>query len=113
MPKVATARPALVKRSSGSRVRLPTIVTVLSAISSAFRRLRRVSGRRAGFDHAAPGGFAVGQADQLVANDIVREAQVALELVQRAAIGEHVEEDVVALFLAVDRVGEASLPPPV
>jgi len=62
--------------------------------------------------HAAASGFVVGQADELVADDLVREAQVALQLVERAGRRHDVEEDVVALFLLVDLVGEAPLPPP-
>jgi hypothetical protein len=54
----------------------------------------------------------VGQAEELVADDLVREAQVALQLVQRACWRNDVEEDVVALFLLLDLVGEAPLPPP-
>src|SRR4051812_26329354 len=105
MPRVAMAWPLWVNRSSGSRVRFPTRVTVLSAM---------VSCLSAGLllDHAAASGLVVGQADELVADDLVREAQVALQLVERAGRRHDVEEDVVALFLLVDLVGEASLPPP-
>src|SRR4249919_3724497 len=104
MPSVAMAWPLWVKRSSGSRVRLPTRVTVLSAMMACLS---------AGLlDHAAARRFVVGQAEELVADDLVREAQVALQLVQRARWRNDVEEDVVALFLLLDLVGEAPLPPP-
>src|SRR4249919_2110946 len=97
MPRVAMACPAWVKRSSGSRVRFPTRVTVLSAMM--------VTCLSAGLlDHAAARGLVVGQAEELVADHLVREPQAALELVQRAGRRNDVEEDVVALFLLVDLV---------
>src|SRR5262245_60232742 len=104
MPSVAMAWPLWVKRSSGSRVRFPTRVTVLSAMVVCLS-----AGR---LDHAAARGFVVGQAEELVADDLVREAQVALQLAERARRRHDVEEDVEALFLLVDLVGEAPLPPP-
>ena len=53
------------------------------------------------------------QADQLVANDVVREAELALELVEGAATGEALDHEVVAGFLLVDRVREGALSPPI
>jgi hypothetical protein len=54
----------------------------------------------------------VGQAEELVADDIVRETQAALQPIEGAGGRNDVEEDVVALFLLVDGVGEATLAPP-
>jgi hypothetical protein len=86
-------------------VRFPTRVTVLSAMMAFCLSAGRL-------DHAASCGLMVGQAEELVADDFVREPHVALQLVQGAGCGNDVEEDVVALFLLVDLIGEAALPPP-
>src|SRR4051812_47151600 len=99
MPRVAMACPDWVKRSSGSRVRFPTRVTVLSAMVASCLSASPL-------DHAAARGFMVGQAEELVADDIVRETQAALQLIEGAGGRNDVEEDVVALFLLVDGVGE-------
>ena len=96
MPKLATARPPVVKRSSGSRVTLPTRVTVLSAMGLSPLRCRGRPGRGGAVDHAAARGLGVGQADQLVADDLVREAERALEVVEGAGSGDEVEDHVVA-----------------
>src|SRR3954447_17721116 len=107
MPKVAMAWPEGVNRNSGSRVMLPTRVTLLSGT----RGLLRSSGRRRGLlaEKAAAGGFAIGQSDQLVAGDVGREGQLALEIVEGARFGEDLEDDVGPFGLVIDLVGE---PPP-
>ncbi len=76
---------------------LPTTVTVLSGMSNS----PQSSGRRRGLLTEKPtaGGFAVGQSDQLVANDVVREPQLALEIIERAGLGEDLEDDVRASVL--------------
>ena len=70
-PKVVTGAPAGVKRSSGSRVRLPTMVTLDDM----------AYGLLVGslLEEAAPGGLTVGQAHDLVADGLVRESQRPLE----------------------------------
>ena len=55
----------------------------------------------------------IGQTDELVADDVVREAERALELVEGATGGEALDHDVVAGLLLVDRVGVLALPPPI
>ena len=106
------AWPRGVKRSSGSRVTLPTRVTVLSAMSWLLLPGRSRFGLAVA-EQAATGGLAVGQADELVADDLVREAQGPVEVVEVAGLGDDLEDDVVALVLVVDLVGEAALAPPV
>src|SRR5688500_16044367 len=76
-PNVATAAPPGVKRSSGSRVTLPTRTMVLSNAMAALRSSACGRAEKASF-----GRFAVGQADDFVADDFVREAQVAIERVE-------------------------------
>src|SRR6476620_822877 len=74
-PKLATPLPPPVKRSSGSRVMLPTRVTELSAMGVPS------SGSAAsgcGVDQAAARRLGVGQTDELVADDVVRDAERAL-----------------------------------
>src|SRR3954447_7480692 len=66
-----------------------------------------------GARHAAALGLVLRQADQLVADDLVREAQGALQAVERATGRHHLDDEVVAGLLAIDRVGELALPPPV
>src|SRR5262245_17553419 len=101
-PKVVTGAPAGVKRSSGSRVRLPTMVT-LDDIGSLPPSWQPARG-------AAAGGLTVGQAHDLVADGLVRESQRPLELVEVAAPHE-LEDHVVALVLVVDLIGEAASAP--
>src|SRR4051794_35590491 len=109
MPKVAMAWPEGVNRNSGSRVMLPTRVTLLSGT----RGLLRSSGGRRGLlaEKAAAGGFAIGQSDQLVADGVVPEAQLALEIVEVARFGQDLEHDVETLRLVIDLVGEAAPAP--
>ena len=68
--------------------------------------------RPASPSEAAAGGLVVGQADELVADDLVREAQDALEGVEVGAVGHDLEDHVEALVLVVDLVGEAAPAPP-
>src|SRR5687767_10416723 len=72
---------------------------------------RAASGRW--LHHAAARSLGIGETDELVADDVVRDAERALELVQGAALGQHVEHDVVAVLLLVDRVGVLATTPPV
>ena len=76
-PKEAVGCPVLVKRSSGSRVMLPTRTTLLSvAIVCSSRpatRLGAASWRPAGPPLAAADGL--GQPDDLVADDLVGQAR--------------------------------------
>ena len=46
-----------------------------------------------------------------MADDVVRETEEALELVERAGLGHDLEHDVEALVLVVDLVGEAAPTP--
>src|SRR5438094_5359769 len=94
---------------------LPTTVTVLSMVRSfgVATASGRGGGPGAGRGQAAASGFGVGQADQLVADDVVRETERALEVVERPGLGNEIEDGVVALGLVVDLVGEAPLAPPV
>src|SRR5581483_932034 len=109
-PKVAIACPEEVKRSSGSRVMLPTRVTELSGIEA----LLGSSGRgRCLAEQAAAGGLPVGQTDQLVADDVVREAQLAFEVVEGTGLHDDLEHDVGPFVLVVDLVREASPAPAV
>ena len=55
----------------------------------------------------------VGQADELVADDLVREPEPPLEVVEAGAVAHELEDDVGAVVLVVDLVGEASLAPQV
>src|SRR4051794_15886015 len=103
MPKLATPRPPVVYRSSGSRVTLPTRVTVLSAIGGS---LPEVAASGGGAGHAAALGLGLGQADELVADDFVRESQGAFQVVERPTGGHRLDDEVVAGLLAIDRVGE-------
>src|SRR5215217_7727310 len=85
------------------------MVTVLSAMGGPFW----VAASGGGHCHAAALGLVLGQADQLVADDLVREAQGALQLVEGAPWRDRLDDEVVAGLLAVDRVGVLTLPPPV
>ena len=68
---------------------------------------------RRGDAHAAASRLGVGKTDELVADDVVREAERALELVEGATRGQDLGNDVVAVLLLVDRVGELALAPPI
>jgi len=48
-----------------------------------------------------------------VADDVVREAQRALEFVERAGRRDRLDDQVVPGLFAVDRIGELALTPPV
>src|SRR5690606_8638547 len=63
-------------------------------------------------EQAAAGGLVVGQADELVADDVVREPELVLETREVRATDE-LDDEVVALGLLVDLVGEAALAPAV
>ena len=72
---------------------LPTTVTVLSAMDrslSCQAAVRPACLRRT--DQAAAGGLGVGQADELVADDVVRESERTLEVVERPRLGDEVED---------------------
>ena len=58
-------------------------------------------------------GLGDGQPDQLVADDLVRDAERTLELVERPRRRRRPRHHVVAGLLVVDRVGEAALAPPI
>src|SRR5690606_12715763 len=58
-------------------------------------------------EEPAAGRLVVGQADELVADDLVREAQRPLEALEVTAVGGELPDDVVPLGLVVDLVGEA------
>src|SRR5262245_32848221 len=108
-------RPDCVKRSSGSRVRFPTNVTLFSdAIACSDRDAGGGSTRRGGPGlRPAAAGLGVGKADQLVADDFVREPERPLHLVEGRALGFDQRVDrVVALGLVLDLVGEAAFTPP-
>jgi len=63
--------------------------------------------------HAAALGLGVGQTDELVADDVVRETKRALELVERSTRSDALDDEVVTRLLLVDRVGELTLSPPI
>src|SRR5690554_1771703 len=110
-PKLATAMPPGVKRSSGSRVTFPTTVTVLS---NAIRDLRSLAGRgRCGIpaEQAAAGRLVIGEPEDLVADGFVRETEEAIDLVEVGGLGDDLEHDVEALVLVVDLVGEPAHAP--
>src|SRR6476620_3393908 len=116
MPKLVTPRPPLVKRSSGWGVTLPTRVTVLSAMGVVRPCDVRVCPGAAsgGVDrHAAARGLGDGQLEQLEADDLVRDAERALELGEGAGRCDGLDHQVVTGVLAVDRIGEGTLAPPV
>src|SRR4249920_3428941 len=115
MPKLATPRPPLVKRSSGSRVTLPTRVTVLSAMGLYSLAMSGCPGAASGGvdRHTAARGLGDGQLEQLEADDLVRDAERALELGEGAGRCDGLDHQVVAGVLAVDRIGEGTLAPPV
>src|SRR5687768_9563306 len=87
-------------------------VTVLSAmvadlLSGLFGRCCRLA------EQAAASGLPVGQADELVADDLIRETERPLERLEALAFVGELPHDVVALGLVVDLVGEAAATPPV
>src|SRR6478752_2557031 len=97
---VATPRPPCVKRSSGSRVKVPVMVTVLSAMVFPLSGTAAGSGR--GANQAAALGLGIGKAKELVADDVVRESELTLEVVECATRCQQVEDGVVAVLLLVD-----------
>src|SRR4051812_14720499 len=107
--------PPAVNRSSGSRVRFPTTVTVLSAMAGSYSVAclddAAVSGRR--LRQAAACCLGIGKPDELVADDVVGDAERPLEVVEGATRSEQLVHDVVAVFLLVDRVGILATAPPV
>ena len=93
---------------------LPTSGDVLSAMVVSSRGDRGAQAAGARLDQAATGGLGIGQADELVADDVVRETERALEDRRgHRGLGDEVEDRVVALGLVLDLVGEAALAPPV
>src|SRR5918996_2059312 len=91
--KFATWRPEGVNRSSGSSVRLPTRVTLLSAITTYLPGLLRPN--------------------DLAADELVGDAQGALQLRDRVLRSFERGHEVVALVLVADLVGEPAIPPPI
>src|SRR5438132_6207538 len=113
-PKLAVAWPLGVKRSSGSRVMLPTTVTVfpfdiaLSPFPSSRLGHRRPDRLRAG----APV-HGIGEPDDLVADHLVCEEEDPVELCDRVGVRHRLDDDVVPLPPVPKLVGEAAPPPPV
>src|SRR6266508_3234913 len=63
---------------------------------------------------AASAGLGVGKADQLVADDLVREPERTLDVVERAAVRlDQRVHRVETLGLVLDLIGEAAFAPPV
>src|SRR5918992_2582764 len=91
--KFATWRPEGVNRSSGSSVRLPTRVTLLSAITTYLPGLLRPN--------------------DLAADEFVGDAQGAFELRDRVFGSLERSHEVVPLVLVVDLVGEPAIAPPI
>src|SRR5579884_1337767 len=115
-PKVAMAWPAPVKRSSGSRVMFPVMVTLLPLDMSLLSvcPFVRTGGRGSRVDSGRPGtaGDLVGEPDDLVADHLICEAQHPVDRSHHRGVGGRLDEDVVPLVVMLDLVGE-SAPPPV
>src|SRR5947209_1325015 len=98
----------------------PTMVTVLSAISSSYASALRF---RFGFADSCgsrrrsrPGEFAVdvlGDPQDLVAEHFVCKGELPVELVHRRGLGLRLEDDVIALPAVLELVGEPPLSPEV
>src|SRR5262245_42517896 len=88
---------------------LPTRVTELSGIEALLGSTGRCG--RGLAEQAASGGLPVGQTDQLVADDVVREAELALEIIECAGLSLDLEHHVGTLVFVVDLVGEAAPTP--
>src|SRR5262249_1249344 len=110
-PNSASARPVLVKRSSGSRGTLPMMVTELSLAMFSVPLPVRRSARRRLTQQTTLRGFAVGQTDGLVADDVVRETEEAIDRVEVGGLGADLQHGVDALELLVDRVRVAAPAP--
>src|SRR5690554_1623738 len=104
--KLATAAPLGVKRSSGSAVRLPTMVMGVSPAMSGRPRSGGVwvgsvqqvcRGRRSGV-----------AAQQLGPQDGLVEAQLAVQLLGGRGLGGHLDDRVDPLGLLLDLVGQAT-----
>src|SRR4051812_21425095 len=112
---LATAAPLGVYRSSGSSVRLPTIVTCPIAISTTTfspTRPRPAMAYRARGE--APSGRSRRRlVDHLEPDHVVREVQDPLELHERCGVCLEVGDQVVALGLLGDLVCEPPAAPPV
>src|SRR6476660_1921088 len=68
-------------------------------------------GRGRGSQETAAVRLGIGEPDDLVADDLVREAQVAVDTVERSRLGLDLEHHVRTFVLVVDLVGEAALAP--
>src|SRR6056297_1653945 len=66
-----------------------------------------------GHCHTAALGLGLGQTDELVTDDVVRETERALEFVESAGGGHDLGDHVVTRRLLVDRVRELALAPPI
>src|SRR5438132_7010626 len=115
-PSEAFACPLGVNRNSGSRVMLPTSV-MLFPLDSVLRSVHVLTrfGPCLLASGAGPslGGDAFGEADHLVADDLVREMQRPVELGHHRRFGLRLHEHVVAVPAVVELVGEPTLAPPV
>src|SRR5687767_4519226 len=76
-------------------------------------RVIRATGSGSDARHAAAGGLGDGQLDELVADDLVREAERTLELVEGSGRRDRLHDQVVPGLLALDGVRELALAPPV
>src|SRR5207244_994031 len=113
-PNVAVACPVAVNRSSGSRVMLPTRVTLFPFAIS----LRSVPSRtRAHGSVPGRGPLAadrrIGEADHLVADHLVGEAERPVELGHHRGLRLGLDDHVVALPAVPELVGEPTLAPAV
>src|SRR3954462_7257980 len=123
--KLATAAPEGVKRSSGSSVRLPTTVMMVSPAMNAPSWSRSVSRPslpqaptvgsvrpQASYDACGDGSLAVG-ADDLGPEDRLVQRELAVELLDRVGLGVEGHHGVDALLVLLDLVGHAAAAPDV
>src|SRR5262249_30684446 len=119
-PKVAVAWPVLVNRNSGSRVTLPTSVTVFPLDMGSSPSVRTLTvGCLGGSDGGGCARTArttrdtIGKTDHLVPAHVVRREGASVELGHGSRLGARLHQDVVPLALVVDLVGQPPLAPPV
>ena len=66
-----------------------------------------------GHRESAAGSLGLGKAQQLVPDDVVGDTELTLEIVECSAVGVELDDDVVAVLLLVDGVGELTPAPPI
>src|SRR6516162_6769675 len=112
-PKVAVAWPLGVNRSSGSRVRLPTMLMwfpldmVLRSVCLCLRHFSAADRDRARW----ASGSLVWQPDDLVTDYLVCEVQHPVEVGHGGRLSRGVDEDVIALRLVLELVREPAFAP--